>query len=245
MVNRMPPPNDSDDLKLRILASVPHSYPESSPPQLQLLNRYIGPYKVDSGLFGSVLRTFMSKDGVEFSADNVCIFDGVENVKERCGRWYEDRLSDKAVAEMQLEDEMEQMRLSTSENHSREGENKSKKSAQVVGEPSELPPGIEIFESEPFVDRKSVFIGRACKIVNPSQVGICVTKSRRIPLIINELLQVNAVLAFLLSDRKISRATHPIINAWRCRVGDLLHQGQHALYQRRGDFEAFSDIPDR
>ena len=127
MVNRMPPPNDSDDLKLRILASVPHSYPESSPPQLQLLNRYIGPYKVDSGLFGSVLRTFMSKDGVEFSADNVCIFDGVENVKERCGRWYEDRLSDKAVAEMQLEDEMEQMKLSTSENHSREGENKSKK----------------------------------------------------------------------------------------------------------------------
>lgn len=27
-----------------------------------------------------------------------------------------------------------------------------------------------------------------------------------------------------MSDRRIARAAHPIINAWRCEVGDVLHQ---------------------
>ena len=35
----------------------------------------------------------------------------------------------------------------------------------------ELPKGVEIFVSEPVVDRKSVFIGRACRITDPSQVS--------------------------------------------------------------------------
>jgi hypothetical protein len=27
-----------------------------------------------------------------------------------------------------------------------------------------------------------------------------------------------------MSDHRIARAAHPIINAWRCQVGTLLHQ---------------------
>lgn len=27
-------------------------------------------------------------------------------------------------------------------------------------------------------------------------------------------------------DRRIARAAHPIINAWRCQVGNVLHQGE-------------------
>lgn len=33
-----------------------------------------------------------------------------------------------------------------------------------------LPEGIKIIEAEPIVDRKSVFVGRACLISHPSQV---------------------------------------------------------------------------
>lgn len=29
-----------------------------------------------------------------------------------------------------------------------------------------------------------------------------------------------------MSDRRIARAAHPIINAWRCQVGNVLHQGK-------------------
>jgi Uncharacterized protein family UPF0029 len=32
------------------------------------------------------------------------------------------------------------------------------------------------------------------------------------------------VLSYLRSDRRIARAAHPIINAWRCEVGGVLHQ---------------------
>lgn len=33
-----------------------------------------------------------------------------------------------------------------------------------------LPEGIKLIEAEPIVDRKSVFVGRACQISHPSQV---------------------------------------------------------------------------
>jgi len=35
----------------------------------------------------------------------------------------------------------------------------------------ELPEGLEIIEAEPIVDRKSSFVGRACKITSPDQVA--------------------------------------------------------------------------
>jgi hypothetical protein len=41
------------------------------------------------------------------------------------------------------------------------------------------------------------------------------------------------VLAHLMSDRRISRAAHPIINAWRCQSEGVLHQGlfcSHLFY---------------
>lgn len=32
------------------------------------------------------------------------------------------------------------------------------------------------------------------------------------------------MLSHLLSDRRIDRAAHPIINAWRCEAGGIIHQ---------------------
>lgn len=36
--------------------------------------------------------------------------------------------------------------------------------------PTEIPAGIQIFVAEPITDRKSTFIGRACRISQPSDV---------------------------------------------------------------------------
>ena len=36
--------------------------------------------------------------------------------------------------------------------------------------PVNIPKGIEIVEAEPIIDRKSAFVGRACRITDPSQV---------------------------------------------------------------------------
>jgi len=36
--------------------------------------------------------------------------------------------------------------------------------------------------------------------------------------------QVPLVLAFLMTDRRVAKAAHPAINAWRCQVGNVLYQ---------------------
>ena len=38
-----------------------------------------------------------------------------------------------------------------------------------------LPEGVKLIEAEPIVDRKSVFVGRACQISHPSQVRVALS----------------------------------------------------------------------
>ncbi len=56
-------------------------------------------------------------------------------------------------------------------------------------------PGLKIVSSEPIVDRRSTFVGHAIRV----------TDEREVPLVIHELL----------SDRKIAKAAHPAIFAYR------------------------------
>lgn len=152
--------------------SLPHTYPSTNPPQLQLLSRYIGPYSVDPDLFGSILRTYISSvDGVEFVPGLVCVFDGLEFVKEqKCLRWYEERLSEEKANDLIREDERESTFIPTSSTNKTEGtqEKMTTQDEQVTN----MPDGLSLTVSEPIVDRKSVFIGRACRITDPSQVHV-------------------------------------------------------------------------
>jgi hypothetical protein len=152
-------PLPHDNVQVKILASLPLSYPTSSPPQLQLLSRYIGAFAADSGLFGSILRTYISKDGVEWTPDVVCIFDGLQNVLERCTDWYSDRLrTDGEGREVTQAQELEP-------------ESSNPESEVILPDNLPLiPDGITIVEAEAITDRKSVFVGRACRIADPSQV---------------------------------------------------------------------------
>ena len=154
-----------------ILVSVPPSYPATAPPQLQILSKYIGPFSVDSTLFGAVLRTYISSEGVEWIPDSVCVFDGLEWVKERCAEWYSNKKSEKLAGQLLREDERgaslpdveEEQNKKVSELH----DDAEEQLAQVsVG----IPKGIIIITAEPIIDRKSAFVGRACRISDPSQV---------------------------------------------------------------------------
>ncbi|KAF8908346.1 ribosomal protein S5 domain 2-type protein [Mucidula mucida] len=188
---------------IKVLVSLPPSYPTSSPPQLQLLSRYIGSYGSDSVLFGSVLKTFISINGVEWSPDQVCVFDGLQNVLDRCIEWYEDHLNADQAGELLREDEKEQHNTLVS--HTLERAACDEPPQPSISEPVPLPDalrllsGARIFEAEAITDRKSAFVGRACTITDPTQVRLGTLE-------------------------RISRAAHPIINAWRCQVGNILHQ---------------------
>ncbi|KAH7343595.1 UPF0029-domain-containing protein [Rhizoctonia solani] len=187
-----------EDVPLHVLVTLLPSYPATSPPQLQLLSRYVGAFGVDPDLSGPVLRTYFSSlNGVAWSPGDVAVFDGIEHVRECATTWYQQRLSEKTAGQIQREIDKE---------------NRAQESTVQVEEPImkesaapvELPSGIEFTIAEPITDRKSVFIGRACRITHPNQVPI--------------------ILAYLMGDKRIGRAAHPIINAWRCTVDGVMHQ---------------------
>ncbi|KAF9035069.1 ribosomal protein S5 domain 2-like protein [Hymenopellis radicata] len=197
-------PSPHDDVSIKVLVSLPPSYPASSPPQLQLLSRYIGSYGADSVLFGSVLKTYISVNGVEWSPDQVCVFDGLQNVLDRCTEWYEDHLNADQAGKLVREDEKEQHNTLVS--HTVAQAPCAQTPQPSISQPVPLPDalsllaGIHIFEAQAITDRKSAFVGRACAITDPVQVPI--------------------ILSHLSADRRISRAAHPIINAWRYNDDD-------------------------
>ncbi|TFK43859.1 hypothetical protein BDQ12DRAFT_702818 [Crucibulum laeve] len=202
-------PSPHEDISVRVLVSLPPTYPASTPPQLQLLSRYIGAFGADANLFGSILRTYISINGVEWSSDSVCVFDGLQNVLERCTGWYEEKLSAEKAGELLREDEREDaIHTRTSSTPTTKAQDSDDENLPSSHEsktpPSAIPAGIVIHTAEPITDRKSAFVGRACQISNPSEVPL--------------------ILSHLMSDRRIARAAHPIINAWRCQVGALIHQ---------------------
>ncbi|KAJ3970310.1 hypothetical protein EV361DRAFT_1034486 [Lentinula raphanica] len=194
-------PTPYDDVTIKILISLLATYPSESPPQLQLLSRYIGAFGVDSALFGSVLRTYISTNGVEWTEGAVCVFDGLQNVLDRCVQWYEERLSAQKSGELLREDALTTAQPTAPDPALEQTEFSHTSNVQ---ETANLPSGIQIYEAEPIVDRKSTFVGRACSITDPSQVPL--------------------ILSYLSSDRHIARAAHPVINAWRCQVERTLHQ---------------------
>ncbi|PIL37747.1 hypothetical protein GSI_01441 [Ganoderma sinense ZZ0214-1] len=163
-------------VSVHILVSLPPSYPTSAPPQLQLLSRYIGPYGVDAPLFGTVLRTYISRGAVEWTPGAECVFDGLEWVKERCAEWMGERLSERVAGEIMREDERGRGHEGEGQRQNGDGEvrDPAGKSggmvrAMIDATPAEMPPGITIVEAEPILDRKSSFVGRACRVTDPSQ----------------------------------------------------------------------------
>ncbi|KZP13477.1 UPF0029-domain-containing protein [Athelia psychrophila] len=213
----------ADPVPLRVLVSLPPSYPAAALPQLQLLSRYIGPFGVDAALFGGVLRTFFS--GWDEGA--VCVFDGLTSVVERCAQWYEERLSIEKAGALVWEDMRggEDARAHAGRVERREEAPVPLPAPEV---PMGVPDGVHIAESEPILDRKSAFVGRACRISHPSQVPL--------------------ILAHLMADKRIARAAHPVINAWRCQVGPVLHQnndddGETAAGQRLAHLLQILQVP--
>ncbi|KAG8759233.1 eIF2 kinase Gcn2p negative regulator [Serendipita sp. 396] len=197
------PPHE--EVLFRLLVSLPATYPASSPPQLQILSRYIGSFQVDSTLFGAALKTYISSGRVRFMPGEVAIFDGVENLREVIQQWYEDRLNATAAADLQREDERAHAHAQAVATQEEEIPSQIQAMhSSLSAAPSELPDGLQIWVSDPVVDRKSTFIGRACRITHPTQVPL--------------------ILSYLMEDRSTAKATHPVINAWRCEVDEVLYQ---------------------
>jgi hypothetical protein len=128
------------------------------------------------------LRTYISINGTEWTQDTVCVFDGLQNVLEHCLAWYEHRLSCEKVGELARDDLKGQLgngviatgRSSPDINHDGDEGIEGPRLGEHENLPVALPTGVQIFVTDPLTDRKSVFVGRACRISHPSEVSDCV-----------------------------------------------------------------------
>ncbi|GAA99044.1 uncharacterized protein L969DRAFT_144368 [Mixia osmundae IAM 14324] len=193
--------SDDEPLPAELLLSLPEGYPDHTAPRIQLLSRYIGPFAVEPALFGQILRIYFApvradEDEPElpslWQAGQVALFEGIEAAKEILAQYYRDHLVKAQAADYERQaDRDKRAPPAVAE-------------ASIMPTPSTaqsqtLPCHLKIVSCDPIVDRKSVFVGHACRL-----------KSRD---------DVSSVLSYLLSDRKIARAAHNI-SAWRWRAPD-------------------------
>lgn len=94
-------------------------------------------------------------------------------MKERCTIWYETKKSEKLAVKLSREDERTFAMADVEE-----GSNKKVSELDDVHHeeqkspiPVAIPHNIQIIEAEPITDRKSAFVGRACRITDPAQVS--------------------------------------------------------------------------
>lgn len=199
-----------DDIPLHVLVSLPRGYPAEEPPLLQLQDRYLSSFAVSDALFGAVLRTFMhdpqavsdgsTPPGVEWTG-GVCLFEGIEYVREVCGQWVADREKELAQAERARTDAAA-ADASEKRDHQLEAAAAAAAAPRRGGGEGSAPvanknhghapkpaavPCPTIVSSEPIIDRQSVFVGHTAKV--------------------ESLEEVEAVMDSLLSNSKIARAT--------------------------------------
>ncbi|KAK4684215.1 hypothetical protein P7C73_g5978, partial [Tremellales sp. Uapishka_1] len=241
---------------MRVLVSLPPTYPNSSPPQLQLLGRYLGSFSIDAGLFGDITRTYISSSGVPFTAGDVCVFEGLTHVQLLIQTWYLSKLTHDHASEKEreadrkrgrdgralenvdfsetLEDDHHDSQPASSQrpsarttfSYTRDDETtpSTPTPAAITRAEAGFMPAIPITRSDPIVDRKSIFIGHAIRV----------TDEREVPLVIHELL----------SDKKIAKAAHPAIFAYRIRknVGGVAGVIHATDYDDDGESQAGSRL---
>ncbi|KIR36365.1 impact family protein [Cryptococcus deuterogattii 2001/935-1] len=212
---------------MRVLVSLPPTYPNISPPQLQLLGRYLGSFAIDSGLFGDITRTYISSDGAPFTPGD-----------SLARTWYAEQLACGAAREAQRNPQItvsvtNSPESSDSEDAAYVRRLSPRPTFSYTRRASDSPPteamlrieagkdhGLKVWVSDEVVDRKSVFVGRAVKV----------TDERDVPLVVHELL----------GDKRVARAAHPAIYAYRIvkDVGGTAGKVYNTDYDDDGESQA-------
>lgn len=168
-------------LPIRISATLPPHYPVSSiAPQLQLLSRYIGDHGVDHLLFGEVLKAFLHSaptEGVAFTKGDVVLFEAVEWVREKVASWYAERCKEREKAAPHKADAVAAVneaapRLAADSAASIAAATAPQKGVTSYDTAQEDASHAELVSAPALTERKSVFVGHAAKITDPSQVSL-------------------------------------------------------------------------
>lgn len=184
--------SESDSSCIRLAITLPPHYPSSTfPPQFQLLSKYVGSYSVDSTLFGQILRLFhhgsTNQEEVHWIKGQVILFEGIEKAREKIEDWlkekkendesdYKDQQAlyangkgtikpnsnDRAMTSDQTELETQRL-IEINQKEASENSERLKKQAEKIER--------MLVTAPPITEKKSVFIGHACKIESIEDVS--------------------------------------------------------------------------
>lgn len=196
---------------------------------------------------GDITRTYITSAGVPFVPGDVCVFDGLVHVQSLVGTWHAARVAEVGAGEAARTGGRSGTGASTpaerdpapSRAEAAAVEASLARLALERPKPSAKParPLPKLFTSEPILDRKSAFVGHACKITDEDDVM--------------------AVVAHLLEDKRVARAAHPTIWAYRAvreaggAAGRVVESGEwHVLRRaqsaaRRGRLSTIADLVTR
>ncbi|WAQ83792.1 hypothetical protein PtA15_4A241 [Puccinia triticina] len=188
-----------DDTNFQLLLEIPDGYPsKDARPRLALLAKYIGSFRVNTDLSGSIDKAFEGKP-----ADEPILYDGIETAREIVSEFYQTNRNRRGESSSQA-----LPILTTQRTEGKTEDNEADQSLEAAdgdrtGSPGRTKQNFMVYTSEPIVDRKSVFIGHAVALDDPKDVP--------------------RILEYLLSDKKTAKASHNMI-AWRCESNGFLHQ---------------------
>jgi len=176
---------------------------------------------------GDITRTYIASSGVPFTPGDVCVFEGLTHVQTLSRIWYTSRLTSISEANSLRETTRQTNPTTLKSNHqlsdvdnetttyphrpsplratfsytragAEEGGGDGTETPQAIRDAeADVPTNFEIFTSQGIVDRRSTFVGHAIRV----------SDEREVPLVIHELL----------SDKKVAKAAHPAIFAYRIR----------------------------
>lgn len=190
------------EVVVRILIQLPPGYPDADvAPKFKLLNKYIGRFGADASVQQFVDSVFQpeSECEVEWVRGEAMLFEGIETLTEYIRNWYDTKSQDQAPTK-----EAPSEATPTTIPKEKEPSYDTPASIRSV----QIDPSA-IVRSESIVERKSEFLGHAIRITHPDQV----------PLFLSHIVD---------TDKRVQRATHPIIHAWVCKTEDgVLHHGAY------------------
>lgn len=144
-------------------------------------------------------RTYLTSAGVPFTPGQECIFDGLVHVQSLVEAWYAEHIAVDAAGEAARSHQPSKPPSPPSQPapKSQDVNDISTGFSKLNFSASQTParPLPKIFTSEAITDRKSAFVGHCARISAEADVA--------------------AIVAHLLEDKKIARAAHPTIWAYR------------------------------
>jgi len=184
------------EVELNLLVALPTTYP-SDFPAVVLQARFIESYLVDTELSTAIAMALA--DDASWEAETPALYEAVERARTIAGSWLQRHRDATLVSQIErAEDHPETPRAEVPTTP-----RAVQPQPPTFASAPQMPDGLAFVTSEPIVDRKSVFVGHAVALADPSQV--------------------RPALDWLLSDPKIARAAHNMW-AYRCRVDGTLHQ---------------------